>query len=292
MGEATYKEFSKQELGKAMASYMYLLKTVETNIGDIRDRKGEYRVSGVQYVGNKIDLLSPIDVPIEVTDKFIKRNNVNALVALKEYLNTIDGTEYNDLKNKVIKRYKNINNNKEFPMPFNIGGEYLVEYEVDGRTKRTVEKISMLEWSIKKNNGNRIEGTVYFKLSDGNGVIKVPFTEYGKKFKARNMETNISAAVIEEPCIRVNRFGMIKPIVVEDENVSIAIDGMNLYYDDGFKIYIIGGWDANGNIVGDIPSEVADSKAYEFILKNQLSIKRNKRFIAAYLSVAENIINI
>ena len=89
--------------------------------------------------------------------------------------------------------------------------------------------------------------------------------------------------------IKINDYGIFKPILIKDGNVSIAIDGTYVYYTTNNDTHIIGFWNDKDELVID---NSIKTKAITKIKDNLAYIKNHKKYMAPYMLFEPNIIEI
>lgn len=279
-------EYNDYEMGRVLAYYISNIDTLESNIGEfkgsLRGRGVEYRVIGHQVTSKEadMDILATLDTNIEIADKFKGNKDKTAFQILKCYLDTIDD-ENKTYKESIIEKFKEIGANKRLIVPFKIDDE--CTYVHKSREEQT--KISSLLWSMDKQE-SKFKARVLMKTVNATGIEvtqKLDFEEYGTKFKLSALERVLKTSNIDRNLIKVDRFGMIHPIVIKDKNIKIAIDCLNVYVVVDDEVSIIGKFNSNGELQeSKIAQSLSKHKAYKHLKTNLGYISKHLRFIAPY----------
>lgn len=272
--------------GEALAKFLTHLDTIQSEIGEYKKShkpgSPDYIVTGMQITtaGSPVSILSNLDTNLEVSSKFTGYNDKPAIQVLKAYLETLDGTS-KQYKTAVLDKFKGINNNTQIIVPFRIKDECIV---VVGEEELPAHITSII-WSTNKETG-KFQSNILAKVENA-GILsksyKIPLADYGNKFKVSDIERCMKISNIDRRTVTMDRFGFIKPVVIKDGSVTIAVDGSSLYLISNGVATIIGKWDVNGTMIEtDMAKSIAKSKAYKLFKNNLGYIGKNIRYMAPY----------
>lgn len=287
--------------GINIVNFINGIDVVETQIGELRsdgpNNKTNLIVSGhiMELGASPTYILSDLKTIIDVSGKFAQDSGISPLQALKSYLDTLDYPE--DVKYEAIKTFKKVNSNKLLPVPIKPGAECEITVEdSNGKKVTSKSKVIIIKWVADKKTG-KLNCTVFCTLDksamENTKFAKIPITEYGESIRLPQIEHSLKSSEIDRSMIQMNSLGFIKPIVVSDNNMTLAIDGQHLYRINDDKIFIIGSW-KSGKIVsfqGDLEA-VTKTKAYKKIHNCINYIERHRRFIVPYGMLEANKIKV
>lgn len=275
-------------VGFSLAQLLRSVDVVESHIGDIgikvnSDDRGLV-VSGLTVNRNRefCDLLSDTSISIDRTSKFYKAFGKTALELLRDYISAskcLDGAD-------LISKLKGIEKNKYLVEPIKPGTDVIIQH--DNKALRT--RIDTNKWFSCRET-NRLECIL---ISDkipelANRRVKVGIEEYGKKITNVDVEREFST--LNRGIINMTKFGIIKPIALQNKNDVIIIDNQYVYKLEDDKAMIIGGW-ANGKLAGMERDKDRLGSIYKKLEVYIRYIGNHKRYIAPYGLMDCNILSV
>lgn len=288
--------------GHALVRFLTGADAVETLIGDFRVSKsngGEQMiVSGIQVEGDTSPshIMSPLSVSLDIGNKFKTIDNKNVLQILNEYLDKHPG-KYNENHIAAIKdRLKKIQTNRVIIVPIKPKMGCEIRLLDDGKIKTNETTIEFIKWCNNIQTG-KFEGTAITYVGEYDGVMKrqkISLEDYGDALRLTQIERSIRCTKLDRKCIKMTRFGYIKPLVVVGGAKTLAIDGTYLYLIDGEKVTLIGYWDQDKiKECADLDSRgIKKLDAYTYIMDNLEYIEKHRRFIAPYGITESNTITL
>ena len=298
-----YERYGVEQAGKALAQFLTHVDTVMSNIGEYRPAykpgEPELIVTGLQleHVDSPIHMLSNLNVSLEVNSKFTSFMDKPPIQIIKLYLGTL-GADQQEYKQALMDKFKGIVSNKYMIIPFKPSIDCELTIEDGVTTHRDVAtKISSVMWSMSKETG-KFQAKVIARLENvgkASKTYRIPIEEYGTSFKMASIERCMKTSDIDRATVSMTRFGIIKPTVISDGNISIAIDCVHLYLLMNNEVIIIGKWEDNGELrETPIATSLGKHKAYKHLKHNLNYIEKHRRFIAPYglLEASEVQLNI
>lgn len=279
--------------GKALVNFLNNADMTETKIGDKDRTKSngpiDLIVSGHQLWDNKnkANILTKLsETTLCVNPKFKTVYGVTASNAIKEYANKYNVDK--DVVNEAIEKIQLINRNRLLVIPFKPHTYCDVEV-VDKKDVKTIKCgfIKCIKWSTNKET-YKLDCVIEFELRNKSDVqrVKLNITDYMNKFKLSQMELQSKSNKIDKNIIEVDSTGIIKPIVIKNNNCeSIAIDGTYLYYTSNGITKIIGYWGERDEVIMNY--EMSNSMIEKFN-NNKQFIANHKNYIAPYILYEAN----
>lgn len=288
--------------GKNLADFMVGIETVETEIGEMRkpSKPGD---STLTVIGHQIDGESPTyilqelsgNTKINLAGKFNKFMEKNATSVLKAYTDTLDQEIYKDRIAEVTDLIKKLNSNKAFAVPFKLRTDVsAIIKDAQGRDKKVSGTIGQLLWKTNKETG-RVEGKVlvrYYHPMRGSKSTWIPFNDYGKLLTLTDLERTLKASEVQPEFIQMTDVGFIRPIVISDRNIVIAVDCKHKYLISGDTTVIVGSWGEKGMVDHSNVELINKSKAHKKLESIIKYIENHRRFIAPLGLIGENKIQL
>lgn len=281
--------------GKALVDFIKRIDVVETRIGEYSSKDKGGKQDLVVYGHQIYDmdtpswLLTNIDTMLDVTDKFMKVFNKNAIQISTMYCKHIGMTA--EETKEITDKIKGINKNKLLAIPFKPGTSCNVDVAIDDSTEKKKDAtIKYIKWITNKET-HKLNCTIGFNLLNvtSTQTVKINMCDYIDKFRLNQMELKAKGAKHDKSLIKVTDYGIFKPIVIKDKKTIIAIDGTYLYYEANDETHIIGYWNDRNELVVD--SKIK-SKAVDKIKDNIDYIKNHKKYMAPYMMYEPNIIEL
>lgn len=281
--------------GRALENFINNVDMVESRIGeyDRRERGGKLDlvVSGHQLWDLKSAswLLTDISTTLDAAQKFRSICGKTPLQVLEMYCKH-SGMSEEDTKETISKLQK-INKNKLLIIPFKPHAVCNADIEVDKvKDKNRQGEIAYIKWHTCRETfkllctiGIGIDGAT------NKSVYRYNITDYLDKFRLSNLDMKAKGNKGDKTLIQVTNHGIIKPIAVNEGNVTIAIDSTYLYLTFNGETSIIGYWDANEELI--ITKQV-QYKALKKITDNLGTIKMHRKYIAPYLMYEANEVTV
>ncbi len=275
-------------VGYALAQLLRCVDTVESHIGDIgkriSDGDRELVVSGVTINQKKeyCDLLSDASISIDRTNKFNRAFGKTALELLREYTIESKCIDRDDL----ISKLKGVEKNKYLIEPIKPGTEVIIQH--DNRTLRT--RVDTNKWYSCKET-NRLECML---ISDKvpellNKRVTVGLEDYGKRIMSVDVEREFGK--LNRNIISMTKFGIIKPIALQNKKDVTIIDNQYVYRVDEDKAIIRVGWTI-GILAGMDKSRDKLGGLYKVLEVYMRYIGNHKKYIAPYGLMECNILNV
>lgn len=280
-------------IGKALVDFIQRIDTTETKIGEYSSKKKGEPYDLVVYGHQLFDLSSPswiltdINTILDVSDKFLTAYDKNAFQIANIYCKHV-GMSAQDTKT-VTDKIKAINNNLMLVLPFKPHSNCEIDLTVNGNVEKKKEaNINYIKWITNKET-HKINCTIGFDLSNSSQIVKMDIKDYIDKFRLSQMEMVAKGARHDKNLIKITDYGIFKPILIKEGNVSIAVDATYVYYNTPGDTRIIGFWDENDKLVID---KNIKSKAINKIKDNLTYIKNHKKYMAPYMLFEPNVIEI
>lgn len=281
--------------GKALVDFINRVDMIETRIGEYESSKrgGKLDLVTDGHLIFDVDspnwLLTDINTTLDASSKFNSLFDKTAFQLANIYCTKIgmNKDEVTEVTNKITK----INKNKLLVLPFKPHTQCNIYVDAEGNkhAKRDA-KIRFIRWVTDKQTYKLIcEIGFEVPSAPGKTDCRILVTDYIDKFRLSSMDIQAKNNKQDDSLIKVTNYGMIKPIVVRDKNVDIAIDGTYMYCTINGDTRIIGYWDANDKINITIDTK---SKAINKIMDNINFIKNHKKYIAPYLIHEANVITL
>ena len=281
------------QMGASIVSFINGIDTVETRIGDLEKGSPNVGDSDLIISGHMVDtsstatyILSSIKTSICASGKFTQYDGMYPGEILKRYLDSLSVDP--DVKHNSILTFKKYNSNRMLPIPIKPGTECEITYDDDGKSRTIKSKVNVVKWRTDPQTSKLI-CEILFVVEKGMyetnyKSVKIPITEYGTKLKILNIERSLKSSEIDREIIKMEHCGFIKPIIVKDNKVTLALDGQRLYriLDDG-KAVIAANFNEDKlvDFQGGL-DPLKKTKAYRKIRDNLDYIEKHKRFIAPY----------
>lgn len=279
--------------GKALVDFISRVDVTETRIGEYEStKKGgplDLVVSGHQLYDfeNPSWVLTGINTTLDASDKFTQAYDKNAFqiasLFCKNANMTVEETQ------KITNKIRDINKNKLFVLPFKTHTKCNVDIDTDeGILKKQDAQISLIKWTTNKDT-HKINCKIVFELEELHKTASIDIKDYIDKFRLSQMDIQAKSKNHDKRLIKINDYGIFKPIYVSDGASSVAIDGTYMYYIINGETYIIGYWDEYNkmNVITNIKT-----KAFNKIMDNIEDIKHHKRYMAPYLLIETNKITV
>lgn len=282
-------------LGKALVDFIQRVDVAETRIGEYDSRKKgttpDLVVSGHQLyeLNSPTWVLTNINTVLDISDKFLTAYDKNAFQIANIYCKHV-GMTAEDTK-VITDRIKAINKNKAFVLPFKPHANCEVDLSIDGNVEKKKDAtIQYIKWATNKET-HKINCTIGFNIVNSAMMQRttMDIKDYIDKFRLSQMEMMAKGNKHDKNLIKINDYGIFKPILIKDGNVSIAIDGTYVYYTTNNDTHIIGFWNDKDELVID---NSIKTKAITKIKDNLAYIKNHKKYMAPYMLFEPNIIEI
>ena len=282
--------------GKALTDFISRVDVTPTRIGEYEstERNGPQNlvVSGHQLhdIETPSWLLTSIDTVLDASDKFKNVYDKNAFQVASIFCKHMKMSP--EETQEITDKLKGINKNKLFVLPFKPHTNCNIDFETDTEVfKKQDAQISLIKWNTNKET-HKINCTIYFELSNKSNSVKkahLDIKDYIEKFRLSQMDIQAKSKNHDKDLIKINDYGIFKPIYVTDGVSGIAIDGTYLYYVINGEIHIIGYWDNNDKLK---VTTTIKTKAYNKIMDNIDYIRHHKKYMAPYLLFEANTIKI
>jgi len=294
-----YEEYGVVQAGRALAYFILHIDTIKTEIGEYKNGskycKEGFIVTGIQLedIKSPINILTRLsDLNIDMSENFKNYMGESPINLIESYFSKISGGVKEIYKKEIINKLIQINSNKQVVVPFKPLDECRISVDKD---RDRGLKILFVTWNTDKDTGE-IKSNITVRVKDDNksgNTYKIPVSEYGKEFKIATVERSLRSDKIDRDIIRFNDAGLIKPLVVNDGKIALALDCKHMYIVHDSRIVVIGNWDNRGNLIEiEAMSQIRKSRAYKYIKNNMNYIVKHRRFIAPYKLVSENIVKI
>jgi len=293
-GFSTCTNACYMHLGKALVDFINRIDVVETRIGELeaRNLKGDLDlvVSGHQLYGDGESgwILTDISTMIDKSDKFLTAYDMTAFQIAKKYLEKA-GVEQTEIE-ETLEKIRQINKNKLFIVPFKPNTMCLVESNEDDIVSKGEEaQIHSVRWNSNETN-HKFNMTILFEMQNANKRIqKYNVTEYLDKFSLTQIDMQTRASKVDKKLIKIDNSGIIRPIVIKQGDIQLALDGTYLYRITAADISIVGVWGNGDKLLYDTSIK---SEALEKIKNNENFIKCHKKYIAPYMLYTPNVVEI
>lgn len=294
------ERYGSKEAGMVLAHFLSTIDTMRSDIGGYRNgtrhNDKPLLVTGMQvkHLDSPVHILSGIDTSIEVSGKFNRYLGKTPMILLREYLATLEGKQ--EYVKAVTRKLKEISGNTQLIVPFKPKEQCLISLSDEYKTyKNELADLEYVMWGIDKET-NRFQGKIIVKLSNSKrsgGTHKINFEQYGKAFKIQSIENSLKRSRINRESVEMTRFGYVKPLLVKDKNIELALDGVNIYLITNDGAIIVGDWNSLGSTTGNqLVKSLEKHSAYKYIQKNLEFIEKHKRFIAPFGLVETNEIQL
>lgn len=302
-GIETCNKYCAMQAGVNLISFINGIDTIETQIGDLRPPAGREKqgsiVAGhiIEVSGSPTYILAGLSASIDVSGKFTSYNGMTPQSILKMYLEKINATP--ETKEASMKTFKKFNSNKILPIPIKPGAECMISFKESSGTEHKNIKtvVGSVRWSSDPQTGKlscMIHCPIDKSLADNfSKCAKIPMSEYGTGIKLPQIEGTLNSDELDRDLIKMSPVGFIKPIVVQDDKVTLVVDNNHLYRVVEQMVFIIGTWE-NRKIksVGTGIDNIKTTKAFKKIHKGINYIERHRRFIVPYGLFEENKIDL
>lgn len=282
-------------LGKALVDFIERVDMVQTRIGEYEARNAGGKLDLV-VTGHEIFemeeptwILSPMDVAIDKSDKFLSAYNMTAFQIAKKYCESVGKTP--EETEEITDKIKNINKNRLLIVPFKPHTPCNVIYNNNSVNDETIEaNVLYIKWENNRET-HKLDTTVVFQANESlqNKVQRYNISEYASKFTLTHIDIQAKVNKQGKSLIKVDNTGMIRPIVIKNDNVTVALDGTYLYLIQNNTIRIIGIWGNDNKLLID---KTVNNKALDTIRHNETYIKCHRKYIAPYMLYTPNIIEI
>ena len=130
-------------------------------------------------------------------------------------------------------------------------------------------------------------------LENTGRMIHIPIVNYGTKIRIPSLERTLKSSELDRELIRMAPVGFIKPIVIEDSEYILALDGKYMYRITNDTACIVGMW-KNSTLVSFMNGieSLSKSKAYKKLMNGIKYIDKHRRFMVPYGLFECNKINI
>lgn len=301
IGSDNCNKYCDLQLGASMVNFISGVDTCETQIGefskDSRSGKIAYICSGhiIDSGSTPAYILSDLQTNIDASGKFKVCGGLQPQQIMQNYINILKVPQ--DAKDAAMIQFSKFNSLKQLPVPFKPGLECEVTVVNGEQSKISPAKIFSIRWTADHKSG-KMSCLVVCSLDKGvldNNLklVKIPITEYGNLMRLPHIERSLKSSEIKRETIKCTDLGIIKPIVVKDGKITLAIDGSHMFKIVDTRVFIIGTW-KNGKMV-DVQSgmqQIKDAKAYKYLKSAINYIEKHRRFIAPYGVYDENIIEL
>ena len=274
---------------------------VETAIGELRE---DYRtkeksliVCGhcIETYPSPVYLLTGLNTVIDVSGKFRSYNGMTPVQIIKEYIKTLKMSDEGIKKS--IETFNKFNSNKLVPNPIKPGMECEIEHGEGENRKISNCIVEQVCWTTNKQS-KKLECTVSCLVDKGmlentGRMIHIPIVEYGTKIRIPSLERTLKSSELDRELIRMAPLGFIKPIVIEDSEYTLALDGKYMYRITNDTACIVGMW-KNSTLVSFMNGieSLSKSKAYKKLMNGIKYIDKHRRFMVPYGLFECNKINI
>lgn len=269
---------------------------VESKIGSIHStiiqwKKVDALVCGAIYEksGEPAIILSQKKIPIVKEDKFRRYLNKSMGLAISSYFNLIDEQGQGQLlpESETVDKLQKILNDRLMIIPFKIGVKCLV---LSDKYKDWVTlEVEKLIYGIDMDTG-RIEGSLVATNVGGRNPFceTLKISDYGKRFRLSQVEDILKSSNIDRKCIMVSPYGWIKPVIFENEDLGLAVDGSYVYLVRNNNTSIVGRWKPNGEIEeSEQLKGLSKTSVYKALNKHLNFISLHRKYIAPYIFAAE-----
>lgn len=278
--------------GKALYNFINGVDTIRTRIGEYESTKRngslDLVVSGHQLYDIETSswLLTSISTALDASDKFSRAYDKNAFQIASLYCKyaNINSEETKAITDKI----KEINKNKLLILPFKPHTNCNIDFDYDGeKFKKQDAQISLIKWDTNKDT-HKINCNISFELNNknsGTNKITLDIKDYITKFRLSQMDIQAKGKNHDKNMIKVNDYGMFKPIYVTDNTSAVVVDGTYMYYILNDETHIIGYWDVTDKM--KVTANIK-TKAFTRVMDNIEYIRNHKRYIAPYLLLEAN----
>ena len=279
--------------GYTAAKFIERCDTVQSPLGQIHStliqwKPADLLISGIIY--NKTDnpalALTPKRISIVKTSKFGRLRNKSMAQAILSYFEIAgENIEIEDSEN-IIKKLMQINQDKLMIMPFKPGTKCKI---ISDKSTFGELEISAVKYSVDIETG-RISGNIIVSISDGRNITNKVFglSEYGSGFRLSKIELVLKDSKIDRKCMTVSPYGWIKPVIFENKDFGLAVDGSYIYFVNRFNTSIIGRWKQNGEVEASPQLDnLKDTVVYKALFKHISYISLHRRYIAPYIFAEE-----
>ena len=306
------------QVGESLAKLLSGISFIHSHIGDFRkdnnSDKWAYVVSGclickTEKRSNLItdeddlipnqpdtyitDILSNLSVAFSANDKFFSFGGKSSLNLLKQYLSSVNMDA--DTIRKICDVYNGINKNKLLPMPFKLHEICYIDTEHEGKQYKGQAIIESVKWCF--NSSGKLVQSVNFKFlkslgDDYKRRISLPISSYGVNFTVPSIEITLRTADIHRELIKISDFGFIKPIVVKEKDIQIALDNVGMYLINGDNAVMIGKWIRNDLRMYSSTNRYIDNlDSYKLLRDSSGFIGKHLKYIAAYRAYESKVVN-
>lgn len=292
IGVEKCNKYCTYNAGINLIEFINNVDTVESQIGELSidklTNKASFIVSGHMLKAGEPPtyMLSSLSIGIDASGKLTSYGNKTPFQILKSTLSILNTEEQR--KADTLDTFKTFNSNRLLPIPIKPGSDCEIVFKnKDDKKVSSSGKVTHIQWTVGKKNG-KIGCCVYVipekGANDNNSKgIKIPLSEYGVSITLPQIERTLKSAEIDRELIKMSDLGLIKPIVISDDKITIAADKNYVYRLTDTMPVIVAQW-KDGKIVdksGGL-STVSKSKAYKKFHNALNYIERHRRFIVPY----------
>lgn len=292
----TCKMLCPIRIGSNIMHFMNGIDSIPTSIGEFKkgpNGKSDYIVAGhimERYQSPCIVLKSAKDIgAMQIGDKFKSFRDFRPTESLAETLKYMNVSQ--DTADTVIEKFKKFNSHTILPFSVKPGNRIYIFRENTNTTKGATEtEVDMVKWGFDDDTGE-LYGRLIVHNSSGE-VQQLKLKDYGVTWSLYNVDNSVAPNEINRDMIKMDAIGFIKPILVTDNQTTLAIDGFYLYKIDGSMVTIVGAWTNKNLRLLTSDSKITKSASLDYISKSLPYIERHKRFIIPYGMCAANNITI
>lgn len=299
-------KYCTKKAGKNLADFLIGVDTCETEIGEIKKgyTGGHLIVTGHQLEGdNNAIIMREIKGGIKINseEKIKSLGGKNALNVLKDYTDTLCQEKYGERISDVQSKIKKFNSNKLMAVPFKSRDGVYIKIK-DGDKERKMDGIvTSVCWNTNTDTGD-IEGQALVRhmgrspgvyVNEHFKVSRIPLSNYGKEIILSNIERNLKTSQVQPQFISMTNEGIIKPIIIDDGKIKLAVDYRYMYIiTDDSDVIIIGTWQKGGMVEHKNIGYANHSKAYRKLQTAIKFIENHRRFISPLGLIDSNIVKV
>ena len=302
------EKYNVEFTGRSLANFINLAKVTYNKIGNYsnsqKNGKTDIVASGHQIFDmNDNSLMNgPVTVYTYTSRTILDKSSVfqNEFGTKTSIIlsNVLDKTDLEEqVKADLLQKLRDIDSKKCLTIPVRIGSEFKVSTEINGQKKTKMPaKVKYIKWNTNKDN-YKLDCTVGLDVETGDGqkLISLPISEYGRSFVPDKMEywTDINKSTMDT--LKFNTIGLIHPLEITDGLQSLVVDGTYLYWLHNGTTNIIGEWDyVNGTLIinDDAKKSLARTDVFKFLKNNITLLNGHKNLMMPYNLAQLNKINV
>lgn len=290
------------KIGENIVNFVSGAETIRCKIGEFRkDSSGKLNYVITGFASETSDFSNPIDILVPLSDmcsqikpKLESTIDVNPKQALDQYIAYMQFTK--TIRDKAMDDFRLFNSNVILPTVVRPGAEVEIKFKgFDNKTHKKITNIKMVKWMLNKKTGilEAFFIAAVGRDDTGNTHSKFLLSEYGDTWTLPSLEVGLKSAEVKHKAVKMNNLGLVAPLEVTDDNVTVAADGQHTYLNGPAGIIIL------GSFIGNTLKEdsrytkgVADTPAMKELRASLPFLFRHRKFILPYCMSKPNRIEV